>query len=197
MLTTSAQGQEQTRNTSDLSVHLYQSNGSPPEKREMIQGIMKISTAKVKTTGVYQRVMRRSMVSVGDFEAWAFSIMLKILLMEESENLRTVRTLTALSTGMIPEGSSSPGLNVPGTDSPVMADVSNSAGVLPRRVESTGTRSPGRTRSRESSGSSEGDTVRSLSSSITVAVSGSRPKSLRIRDLTSSDAFPSSFSPMQ
>ena len=158
---------------------------------------MKISTAKVKTTGVYQRVMRRSMVSVGDFEAWAFSIMLKILLMEESENLRTVRTLTALSTGMIPEGSSSPGLNVPGTDSPVMADVSNSAGVSPRRVESTGTRSPGRTRSRESSGSSEGDTVRSLSPSITVAVSGSRPKSLRIRDLTSSDAFSSSFSPMQ
>ena len=67
MLTTSAQGQEQTKEHKRSLGPFVPVERVSAGKEEMIQGIMKISTAKVKTTGVYQRVMRRSIGLGGRF----------------------------------------------------------------------------------------------------------------------------------
>ncbi len=109
MLTTNAQGHEHTRNTSERLNQLIHRNGD--ESRMLISpGMQKRSTASVNTSGVYQRVILRSIFSVGDFVACADSINFIILLKDESENAFRVLISTTRSTGIMPDEISSPGL---------------------------------------------------------------------------------------
>ena len=64
----------------------------------------------MNTIGVYQRVMRRSIFSVGDLLLCASSIIFMMRVIEESENSRTLSKVTARSTGIMPDTTSSPGL---------------------------------------------------------------------------------------
>ena len=108
MLTTSAHGQEHTRNTRDLLNHTAHSKLKDPLHIPMTQGTAKTSKAAVKTRGVYHLVILRSRDSDGARCDDASSIIFMIRVIELSFRSRVASTSISRSTGIVPDMTLSP-----------------------------------------------------------------------------------------